>query len=77
MKLAYFFLPVVPFLSINRNMRCIEMWGYKAWVALSAVINRNMRCIEIFLMLVQIFVELLINRNMRCIEIVKHYLKDK
>ncbi len=53
------------------------MWGYKAWVALSAVINRNMRCIEIFLMLVQIFVELLINRNMRCIEIVKHYLKDK
>ena len=55
-------------LSINRNMRCIEISpaprpraGYE--------INRNMRCIEIFKYYFKSINYTLINRNMRCIEI--------
>ena len=54
--------------SINRNMRCIEMCFSVLCVVENALINRNMRCIEIWSAGEVRVLPLPINRNMRCIE---------
>ena len=58
-----------PSVSINRNMRCIEITLPRFLSASGSMINRNMRCIEMELNTPELPQDETINRNMRCIEI--------
>ena len=56
-------------ITINYNMRCIEITYGQGIERMWLRINYNMRCIEISLMFATERAESMINYNMRCIEI--------
>ena len=55
-------------ISININMRCIEMEVINLKTDCIGKININMRCIEMCITITSLTLGSLININMRCIE---------
>ena len=71
MKLIAFIVEEVLSITININMRCIEMLDILLAMNVIRQININMRCIEIYITSASDFSFIRININMRCIEITK------
>ena len=65
-----YFPPTSGYVTINRNMGCIEICQKAGGKGSCKWINRNMGCIEIGYYAVSIDWMVWINRNMGCIEII-------